>query len=221
MQGLEAAFALGNTERGPGLDGLGKALDRVPAHIAQPETIAEQSPRRRGDDNPAGVGEALQPRGEIGGVADDRLLLRRTLADEVADDHEAGGDADPRRELFARGSVQSRDHLDEFEPGVHRARRVVLMGAGKAEIGEDAVAHELGDEAVVARDHSRAGVLIGADHPAHVLGIEPRRHCCRPDKIAEHHGKLTPLGFVAWLRLDLSGWVIWRARATQTGDRLE
>ena len=49
------------------------------------------------------------------------------------------------------------------------------MRARKAEIGEHAVAHELRDEAVVARDRAATGVLIGADNLAHVLGIEPRR----------------------------------------------
>jgi len=37
------------------------------------------------------------------------------------------------------------------------------MRTGKAEIGENAIAHELGHKAVVAGDDARAGVLIGAD----------------------------------------------------------
>ena len=39
--------------------------------------------------------ERLQPRREIRGLADDRLFLRRALADQIADDHQPGGDADP------------------------------------------------------------------------------------------------------------------------------
>ena len=38
-------------------------------------------------------------------------------------------------------------------------------------------------------------VLIGADHSAHVLGIEPRRELGRADQIAEQHRQLPPLGF--------------------------
>jgi hypothetical protein len=79
---------------------------------------------------------------------------------------------------------------------MHRPRRVVLVRAGKAEIGENAVAHEFGDEAVVACDHAGARVLIGPDDLAHVLGIESRRKRGGSDEIAEHDGQLAPLGGV-------------------------
>ena len=68
------------------------------------------------------------------------------------------------------------------------------MRTGKAEIGENAIAHELGHKAVVAGDDARAVVPIGADDPPHVLGIEPRRERGRADEIAKHHGELAPLG---------------------------
>ncbi len=74
-----------------------------------------------------------------------------------------------------------------------RPRRVVLVRAGKAEVGEYPIAKELGDKAVIARHDARTGVLIGADDLAHVLGIEPRRQGGRTDEIAEHDGELAPL----------------------------
>ena len=52
---------------------------------------------------------------------------------------------------------------------------VVLMRTGKGKVGENAIAHELGHKAVIKGDDARAGVLIDADDPPHVLGIEPRR----------------------------------------------
>ena len=70
----------------------------------------------------------------------------------------------------------------------------VLVGARIAEIGEHAVAHELGDKPLEARDHPGAGVLIGADHIAHVLGVEPLRKRRGPDEVAEQHGQLPALG---------------------------
>jgi hypothetical protein len=70
------------------------------------------------------------------------------------------------------------------------------MGAREAEIGQHAIAHEFGDEAVIARDRARAGILIGADHFTHIFGIEPRRHRGGADEIAEHHGELTAFGGV-------------------------
>ena len=145
------------------------------AEVAQAKPIAEQPPRRRPDRDAARLDEALQPRREIGGVADDGLFPRRTLSDNVADHDDARRDADAHAELLARSRLQSRHNLRDFEPCVHRPRRVILMRAGETEIGEHAVAHELSDEAVVARHDARHRVLIGADDLPHVLGIEARR----------------------------------------------
>ena len=155
MSCLEPALAFGHAKRRPCFDGLGKALDGVLAEVAQPETIAEQPPRRCGHHDPTGLGEALQSCGQIGGVADDGLLLRRALAHEIAGDDESGRDSNAHGELFARACLQAGDDLGDFERRMDRARGVVLMRAGKAEIGQNAVAHELGDEAVVARDRAR------------------------------------------------------------------
>jgi len=51
----------------------------------------------------------------------------------------------------------------------------MLMRLGIAEIGEDAIAHILGDEAAVALDQFGAAAMIGADDPMQVLGIESGR----------------------------------------------
>ena len=80
------------------------------------------------------------------------------------------------------------------------ARGVVFVRAGEAEIGQHPIAHELRDEAVVARDCAGARVLIGPDDFPHVLGIEPRRHRGRTDEIAEHDGELAALGGVGRAR---------------------
>src|SRR5208282_4921687 len=100
-----------------------------------------------------------QPGGEIGRVADDRLLLRRALAHEIADDDEAGRYADAHGELLAGAGLQARHNRGDFQTRVDRPRRVILVRAGKAEIGQHAVSHELGDETVIASDRAGAGVL--------------------------------------------------------------
>src|SRR5260370_39687130 len=76
------------------------------------------------------------------------------------------------------------------------------MGVWEAKIGQNAVAHELGHEAVIARDHAGAGILIGADHLPHILGIEPRRQCSRAREVAKHDGQLAALSriFRRWPR---------------------
>jgi hypothetical protein len=94
MSYFEPALAFGHAKRRPCFHRLGEALDGVLAEVAQAEAIAEQPPRHRAHNDAAALGEALQPRGQIRRVADDRPLLRRALAHEVADDHEASRDAD-------------------------------------------------------------------------------------------------------------------------------
>ena len=101
--------------------------------------------------------------------------------------------------------------FDQLQPGAHRALGVVLVRLRPAEIGQHAVAQVLGDMAVEAADHLRAGRLIGAHDRAQVLGIEPRRQLGRADQIAEHHGQLPALGFARsrrrrrWLNRSLPG----------------
>ena len=89
--------------------------------------------------------------------------------------------------------MQPRYDVSDFETRVDRPRRVVLMRAGKPEICEKAVTHELGDKAVVARHHARTGVLIRPDDLPHILGIEPCRQRRRANKVREHEGQLAPL----------------------------
>ena len=78
---------------------LGEALHLDGAEIAVLEEIADQPPRARGDDDRVRLGQGLQPGGEVRGFADDRLLLRRALADQIADDHQPGRNPDARLEL--------------------------------------------------------------------------------------------------------------------------
>ena len=52
--------------------------------------------------------------------------------------------------------------LDDGEPGRGRRARLVLVRPGPAEVGQHAVAHELGDVALEAGDLARDRVLVGA-----------------------------------------------------------
>jgi hypothetical protein len=91
---LEPAFGYGDVLDREGLDRLGKPLCCLPAEIGEPEQIADQAAGGAGKDDLPGFRQSLKARGEVGGLADDRLLLRRALADQIADDHQPGGDAD-------------------------------------------------------------------------------------------------------------------------------
>ena len=141
--------------------------------------MSNTSPRSRrvdlGQHDLARQSDPLQARREIGRVADDGLLLRSTLSHEIADHDEASRDADAHLEFFHGPCLQRSDHAYDFQSCSDRPLGVVLMGAWKAKIGENAVAHEFSDKTVVACDNTRAGVLIAADHMPHILGIKSRR----------------------------------------------
>ena len=85
------------------------ALEGLRPELAQHEQIADQATGRLGNDHHARLGRALEACGKVRRIAHHRLLLRRPFADEVADDHKAGGDADTRRQGLACGLGQSAD----------------------------------------------------------------------------------------------------------------
>ena len=115
---------------------------------------------------------------------------------DISGDDDAGRDPDSHREFLTRACLQGRYGFGDVQRCVDRPCRVVLMRAGKAKVSQDPVAEEFRDETVVARQHARAGVLIGVDDLAHVLGIEPRRERRRSDEVAEHDSELAPVGGV-------------------------
>ena len=97
-QRLEAAGDAALAEHLPHLSGAGKALKVLPAEIAHLEQAADMPARRVRDDDRIGSGQTLQPSGEIWGLTNDRLLPRRTGAEQVADHDQAGRDAEPHLE---------------------------------------------------------------------------------------------------------------------------
>src|SRR5215831_2642456 len=114
MQCLEPALDTAWTRHLPNRHGAGDALHFDGTEIVILEEIADQPTRARGNDDGVRLGQGLQPRGEVRCFADDRLLLRRALADQIADDHEPGGDADARLELDGP-DIEATDGIDDAE----------------------------------------------------------------------------------------------------------
>jgi hypothetical protein len=78
----------------------------------------------------------LQPCGEVRRLADDRLLLRRALADQIADDNQPGGDPNPRVEL--RGcDIEAADGVDRAQPSPDRPLGIVFVRLRVTEINEN------------------------------------------------------------------------------------
>ena len=102
VQRLEAALGATLAFDPPGGERLGEALEALRAEVGQLEQPADQPARRLADHDAARLGERLQPGREVRRLADHRLLLRRALADQLADHDQAGRDADPGRQRLAR-----------------------------------------------------------------------------------------------------------------------
>jgi hypothetical protein len=157
------------------------------------EEIADQPARTRGDDDLVRLGQRLQTGGEVRCFPDDRLLLRRALADQIADDYQPGGDPDTRLELDGF-DIEATDSVDRAQPRPDRPLGVVLMRLRVAEIDQYAVAHVPGHEAIEPGDDLGNGTVIRSDDLAQILGIEARREPGRANQIAEHHRQLPALG---------------------------
>ena len=153
-QCLEPARDDARTQHLPSRHRRGDALDLDGAEIAVLEEIADQPARARGDDDRVRLGQGLQPGGEVRRFADDRLLLRRAFADQIADDHQPGGDPDARLQLDGF-DIEATDSVDDAQPRPDRPLGIVLMRSRVAEIDQNAVAHVLGDKAVELRRRSR------------------------------------------------------------------
>jgi hypothetical protein len=148
-------------------------LDLDGAEIAVFEEIADQPPRPRGDDDCVRLGQGLQPGGEVGRFANDRLFLRRALADQIADHHQPSGDPDPRLQLDGF-DFEPTDSVDQPQLRPHRPLGIVLMRSRVAEIDQHAVAHVLGDKPVQASDNLGDGAVICGDDFTQILRIERR-----------------------------------------------
>ena len=166
-----------------------------------------------GDDDAAWLRQGLEPRGQIGRLADDASFARLALAHQFADDDEAGGDARAHFERDAAIAGKSVHRFQQREGGAHGAFRVVLMGPGIAEIDQRAVAHQFGDIAVEARNRSRKRAMERADQITHIFWIEPCRQRSRADEIAEHNRQLPPLSGIG----RVARWSIARFRRRPDG----
>ena len=69
----------------------GEPFDVVVSKIVELEERANEAPGVRVDEDRIRPGQVLEPGGEVGGLADDRLLLSGSGAYQIANDHEPGG----------------------------------------------------------------------------------------------------------------------------------
>jgi len=67
----------------------------------------------------------LQAGGKVWRFANDRLLLRQALADQISNDYKSGGDADARLE-FDGFHIEATYRVDDGQPGAYRPLGVIV-----------------------------------------------------------------------------------------------
>jgi len=172
-------------------DRFGLALD-----LHEPEVLGRERPVGEGEgplrylDRP-GFGGLLHAGSDVDRIAQ-RGVLDPEVRPDLADDHQAGVDADPHVDLDAvpgsDGRLRTGHRLDDVEPCPDSPDRVVLVGDRGAEESEDGVAEEAGERPLVAVDRLDE-VLEGRVHEVGpVLGIHLFGGRRRSLHVGEEHG---------------------------------
>ena len=140
------------------------------------------------DQDLAGLGGGLEPRGRVHGVAGDATEVGRIGTDEDL----AGVHADPAGEPNAVVALElvvevleRREHVDG---GADRSERVVLVQPRDAERGHHRVPDELLDRAPVAFDRGAHRLEVAGHDLAHRLGVELLAELGRARHVAEQDG---------------------------------
>jgi len=118
------------------------------------------------------------------------------FTDEIADNHQTGGNANAHPQTDTDGSSQLRYRLDKTQPSMDCALRIMLMRSGVTEIGEHTIAQVSGDETAGLVNLLGTAAVIRADHFPQILWVKFSRERGRTDKITKHNGKLATFGSV-------------------------
>ena len=94
--GCEAAVRTVFADDRPGASRRRNPLEYLRSEVLVVERAAGQVPGRFGDHDGIGGGKRLQPRGEVERLSDGDALMRLAFADQLADHHRPGGDADAK-----------------------------------------------------------------------------------------------------------------------------
>ena len=131
----------------------------------------------RSEEDLAGRGRLLEPRGDVDGVA--RRERVRPSGHDLA-----GVDTDPDVDL---------DRVAKLGGGANGAERVVLVHDRDAEHGHDRVADELLHRSPVTLDRRPCRLEVLGHHGSHRLGVELLAEARRSSDVAEEHGHDLPL----------------------------
>jgi hypothetical protein len=194
------------------LDRDGQTLDgHRPQRRNGDESLCEPKDIRR-EQRGIGLGQLLRARGQMGRLADRRVVHPQVAADG-ADHHLARVQADSGLDhgtvippdLF-RIATNGRLHV---EGRIATADGVILVGQGRAEEGHDPVAHDLVHRALVAVDRLHHSLEHGVEELPSFLGVSVCQQLHGSLQVGEEDRDLLPLALEGSLRgEDLLGEVL-------------
>jgi hypothetical protein len=173
-------------EREPGGDRLLATAGLQHRGRAVLDDVLGERVRGLADEHTAGRCLGLQSRRGVHHVAHGRVVG----AGEGADEHLAGVDPDPHPQRLGGRLVLdvAGEALLHAQRSSHGTLRVVLVGDGSPEQGEDAVAEQLVDPTAEGGDVVDQPLEDAVDQPLHLLGIEVLGEAGEADDVGEQHG---------------------------------
>jgi hypothetical protein len=124
--------------------------------------------------------------------------LRLSLANQIADYDNSGGDADLRAQTIRR--PQLFDCFDETERGADRSLGIVLMGLRITETCKQTPGARIGDETGLRADHRDASPMKSPNRRQRLFRIEVLVQRCSAHGAAGKDGNQTTLRVRAWRR---------------------
>src|SRR4051812_10364566 len=97
-----------------------------------------------------------------------------------------------------QGRIQSPNHLNNAQPGLHCPLRIIFMYLGIAKVHQQAITEIPGNMALEALDDSSTSLLVRPHDLPQVFGVEAAGEGSRVYQIAEQHRELTAFG-ARWL----------------------
>jgi hypothetical protein len=198
--GTEGAFRPGHhAHRAPELDGLGLALELVPAGVLIGDCGLRCALRRVAHQHGARLRDALDSRGGVHEVARDHALaLGPECHRGLARQHSCSG---------TQARIERRHRRGQLERGPHGSLGVVFFRERSAPDGHDRVSDELLHGSAVARDRRPGNVEVACEELPSVLSGARLRRRGEADEIDEqnrHDSALGDRGRCAWLLLNLA-----------------
>src|SRR5436190_477126 len=113
------------------------------------------------------------------------MFARDSAPNDVANHHNASGNAHASLEGLPLRTLQFRYAVDDRERGINGTFRCIFLGLWVTKINEHTIAHELGDKAVKPSDCAGTSVLITPDQYAHLLRVNGVSQCGRTHQIGK------------------------------------